>query len=70
MNEQSLDAGSKIDKALVLMKQRPISPLDSLRLIGLHSLSQTVTKLKKRGHNIVSIPVEGQRYVMYRCLDV
>lgn len=61
---------SKTQQALALMRRQWTSPLDSLRHCGLHALSQAVTKLKARGHNIVTRQVEGQRYVQYRCLDV
>ena len=60
---------SKTQAALRLMRRKWTSQLDTLREFGLLSLSQSVTKLKARGHLIVSRPVKGERYVQYRCLD-
>jgi hypothetical protein len=42
-----------------LQSGRTITPLESLKLYGLHSLSQTVTRLRKQGHDIRNIGPGG-----------
>ena len=47
---------SKAQQVLAYLKSgRTLTPQQSLRWFGLHALSQTVTKLRARGHNIVNI---------------
>lgn len=52
-----------------LLSGRTITPLESLKLYGLHALSQTITRLRRQGYDIRnSIPEcrKNQTYAIYR----
>lgn len=50
-----------------LQSGQTLTPLESLRLYGLHSLSQTITKLRKRGHDIRNVGDGGPHdYAVYK----
>ena len=49
---------------------RTLTPLESLRMFRLHSLSQTIAKLKARGHDIRNIGPGGPHdYAVYKLYE-
>lgn len=58
---------TKKQAVLRLMRKRWITPLDSLREVGLLALSQRAGELRREGHNIVSRRVKGASHFEYRC---
>jgi len=65
--EQAKSGFSKAQLVLRwLQSGRTLTPLESLRMFGLHSLSQTITKLRARGHDIRNIGPGGPHdYAVY-----
>lgn len=51
-----LVSGSQCDRILAHLVRSPLTPNQALSLYGVRALSQRVTELRKRGHDITTEP--------------
>jgi len=64
---EAVKAMSKTQAVLVwLSRGNTLTPIESLNWFGLHALSQTITKLRRRGHDIRNLTEQpNQSFAVY-----